>query len=290
MTDQQRLFDHYNPIEERMGSDFFEQLPSVPGIYKMYGSQQQLLYVGKAKNLRNRLFTYRRAKMGKTRRKTVRLIRMTHHIETVTTGDEKEALLLENKLIREHQPEFNYAKKQPETYYFVGLDQQEAGLSFSLQMHQPDTTYVYGAFKGHRVIRKSLGGLIRVMYMLEHKVSSPFDLPSVLTRKLTPLKYELQLREDNSFVKPLWQPINDYFRGQNMDLLGQLMDECQTRDLLQTFAGSMILDDMESMKWFYERCSYRNFQIMQQLGLEDALIPQEKLDDYLIEWAFAEEE
>ncbi len=121
MAEQQRLFNHYNPIEDRLGSDFFEELPQEPGVYKMYGSQDKLLYVGKAKNLRNRLFTYRRAKMGSTRRKTVRLIRMTHHIEIKITSNEKEALLLENKLIRENQPEFNHAKKQPETYYFVGI-------------------------------------------------------------------------------------------------------------------------------------------------------------------------
>ena len=62
MSDQQRLFDEYNPIEKRVGEHFFEELPKQSGIYKMYGSAGRLLYVGKAKNLRNRLFTYRRAK------------------------------------------------------------------------------------------------------------------------------------------------------------------------------------------------------------------------------------
>lgn len=290
MSDQQRLFDHYNPIEERMGQSFFEQLPQKPGIYRMYGSRDQLLYVGKAKNLRDRLFTYRRAKMGNTRRKTVRLIRMTHHIEIEITSNEKEALLLENKLIRKHQPEFNHAKKQPETYYFIGLDKKENALSFRLQMQEPDYPFTFGAFKGHRIIRKSLGGLIRIIYLLEHDVHSVFDLPSVLTRKLTPMQYELPVMWNGKLMKRTWNPIRDYFKGKKVELIEVILEECKSRGLLESFAGSMILDDLEAMKWFYERCSHRNYQIKEQLQLEDPLIPQHKLDDYLIEWAFSEEE
>ncbi len=289
MSDQKRLFDHYNPIEERVGKSFFEELPRQPGIYKMFGRKQELLYVGKAKDLRDRLFTYRRAKMGSTRRKIVRLIRMTHQVEIETCNTEKEALLLENKLIREHQPEFNHAKKQPETYYFVGLEKKDRALAFNLQMHQPDNEFVFGAFKGHRVIRKSLGGLIRILYLLEHQVDSVFELPSILTRKLTPMQYELPIAWSRELMTNIWPLMLDYFLGKRMDLLETFMETCRKRELLESFAGSMILDDLEAMKWFYERCSRRNFEIQQQLGLYNPLIPQEKLDDYLIEWAFAEE-
>lgn len=53
-----------------MGKAFFEQLPRKPGVYKIFGRSEELLYVGKAKDLRNRLLTYRRAKMGTISRKT----------------------------------------------------------------------------------------------------------------------------------------------------------------------------------------------------------------------------
>lgn len=287
MNEQQRLFEHYNPIEERMGTAFFEDLPTDSGIYKMYGRTDELLYVGKAKNLRTRLFTYRRAKMGTTRRKTVRLIRMTHRIELTICDSEKEALLLENKLIREHQPEFNYAKKKPETYYFIGMNKKPGALAFSLQMHQPEDELVFGAFKGHRVIRKSLGGLIRILYILEHQVDSVFELPSVLTRKLTPMRYELPVDWGGQTLETAWPATLNYFEGCSMELLDAITTMCKDRGLLESFAGAMILDDLEAMKWFYERCSRRNYQIQQQLGLDSPLIPQRKLDDYLIEWAFA---
>lgn len=289
MSEQQRLFEHYNPIEKRVGQSFFEELPTDAGIYKMYGSKKDLLYVGKAKNLRNRLFTYRRAKMSTTTSKTIRLIRMTHNIDIEICNTEKEALLLENKLIREHQPEFNYAKKQPQTYYFIGLQRLDDRVEFSLQMSVPDKEFVFGAFKGHRLVRKTMGGLIRMLYVIEHRVDSVFQLPSILTQKLTPMEYDLKISPDGKIDEVLWPTMIDYFKGLNNRVLGQVLEICKERGLLESFAGSMILDDLDSMKWFYERCSRRNFQIYQQLELKSVLIPQEKLDDLYIEWAFFDE-
>lgn len=289
MSEQRRLFEHYNLIEKRLGETFFDELPKNPGIYKMYGRQGELLYVGKAKNLRNRLFTYRRAKMGTTRRKIVRLIRMTYDIQIEICPSEKESLLLENDLIRKHQPQFNHAKKQPETYYFIGLQKKEDELEFSLQMHVPEKELVFGAFKGHRLVRKTMGGIIRILYILEHNFDSVFQLPSVLTRKLTPMQYSLPVAWDGLMDEAL-PALTDYFQGRNTMLVDSILEQCEKRGLLCSFAGSMILDDLESMKHFYERCSHRNYQIRQQLELDDKPIPQQKLDDYLIEWVFADDE
>lgn len=288
MSEQQRLFEHYNPIENRVGQAFFEELPTDSGIYKMYGAKKKLLYVGKAKNLRNRLFTYRRAKMGTTTRKTIRLIRMMHDIDIEICETEKEALLLENKLIREHQPEFNYAKKQPQTYYFIALQRRDNKVEFNLQMHMPDKEFVFGAFKGHRIVRKTMGGLIRILYIFEHQVDTIFQLPSVLTQKLTPMRYELSIAEGGKVSKTLWPAMIDYFEGRNKRIIDHILEVCRERRLLESFAGSMILDDLDAMKWFYDRCSHRNHQMYRQLELDSALIPQEKLDDLLVEWAFLE--
>ncbi len=286
MAGQQRLFEHYNPLEQRVGKSFFDELPKVTGVYKMYGRNGKLLYVGKAKNLRNRLFTYRRAKMGTIRRKIIRLIRMTHDIAIEICESEKEALLLENKLIRKHQPEFNHAKKQPETYYYVGLERKKEILDFSLQMHIPDRAFVFGAFRGHRLVRKTMGGIIRTLYILENEVETVFGMPSVLTQKLTPMQYGLSL---GTLGEEIWMPLLNFYEGKNRELMDLIILKCEQNGLLQSFAGSVILDDLESMKWFYERCSRRNFQIRRQLDLDSRLIPQQKLDDYLIEWAFAGE-
>jgi excinuclease UvrABC nuclease subunit len=248
MSGQKRLFEHCNPIENRMGKSFFDELPTKPGVYKMYGRSEELLYVGKAKDLRNRLFTYRRANMGTSSRKTIRLIRMTHDITIQICDSEKEALLLENELIRQHQPEFNHAKKKPETYYFVGLNRDETCLAFKLQMKRPKMDYVFGAFKGHRLVRKSMGGIIRLLYILEHEISSVFHLPGILTQKLTPMQYDLPIDQKGEIMNKTWKGLLEFLRGQSTLFIDQIIDLCKDRGLLESFAGSMVLDDLDSLK------------------------------------------
>lgn len=119
-SDQLTFFEgSTNPLEQLLGKAFFDELPTGPGVYLMYGRSGRLLYVGKAKNLRNRLFTYRRVKSDNSSRKVRRLVRMTTEIEIMRTDSEEAALLKENALIRSHKPEFNHAKKSPKTYYFL---------------------------------------------------------------------------------------------------------------------------------------------------------------------------
>lgn len=284
-SEQQRLFEHYNPLEDRLGIDFFENLPHDPGVYKMYGRNGSLLYVGKAKNLRTRLFTYRRAKVGKASRKTVRLIRMVHDIEYELCKTEKEALLLENDLIRKKRPEFNHAKKSPETYYFVHLKPVEDGLLFKLNMRpQQDKSWkTFGAFKGHLMVRKALGALFRLLYICQHQIDTTHHLPSVLLKKLTPLDYRFET--DGS---PIIQPsvLEDLFSGSSEDFFTQVSTEFKSNGLLDCYIGKLILEDLEAVKRFYEKCCRRNYEIVEHFELPGSIVPQKKLDDYLIELAF----
>ena len=145
-----RLFNSQNPLEGRLGKVFFDELPIKPGVYRMYGRAGRLLYLGKAKNLRSRLFTYRRVRHDNSSRKVRRLVRMTHKINIELCASEEAALLKENALIREHRPEFDRAKKSPETYYFLTLRPDEGVYYFRLGMRQPEDVqqlaHTYGAF------------------------------------------------------------------------------------------------------------------------------------------------
>ncbi len=283
--DQQRLFENYNPLEDRLGADFFGDLPTEPGIYKMFGRDGSLLYIGKAKNLRNRLFTYRRAKVGKASRKTIRLIRMVHNIEFELCKDEKEALLQENRLIRQHRPEFNHAKKSPETYYFVHFQLKGDSLRFKLNMKQEsqNTWQTFGAFKGHLIVRKALGGLLRLLYIAVHQVDSPHHLPPVLVKNLTPLNYRLPLPKKENIVER--ELLANLFEGSSDQFFDLILDHFQKRELLDRYIGKLILEDLETNRLFYEKCCLRNNQIVEQLQLGSSVIPQHKLDDYLIEIA-----
>lgn len=96
-----------------MGRDFFLSLPELPGVYQFLGDDDKILYIGKAKNLKQRLSAYRSIKAEKADKRLVRLVNATHTIIFKTCRSEKAALRLENRLIRKHNPRYNRAQVYP---------------------------------------------------------------------------------------------------------------------------------------------------------------------------------
>ena len=76
-----------------------------PGVYKMLSSTGEILYIGKAKNIPNRLKSY--VADSNLPIRTERMLSLTHNLETTTTNNESEALLLEANLIKKHKPRYN---------------------------------------------------------------------------------------------------------------------------------------------------------------------------------------
>lgn len=102
------LFPDPRPLVERLGRDFFRQLPETPGVYLMHGAET-VLYVGKAKSLRHRLGSYRVANPERMARRTLRLLRLVERIAWEECADESSALRRESELLLELKPRFNRA-------------------------------------------------------------------------------------------------------------------------------------------------------------------------------------
>jgi len=106
---QQLLFPDPRPLVERLGRDFFRGLPESPGVYLMRDTSDAVLYVGKAKNLRKRLGSYRVANPERLSRRHLRLLRVVARIELQQCADESSALAKESELLRTIRPKFNRA-------------------------------------------------------------------------------------------------------------------------------------------------------------------------------------
>ena len=94
--------------------DHVTRLPSRPGVYRMFGETGELLYVGKARNLKARVSSY--AKIGGQTQRIARMISLTRSMEFVVTASETEALLLEANLIKKLKPRFNIILRDDKSF------------------------------------------------------------------------------------------------------------------------------------------------------------------------------
>ena len=94
-------------------------LTNNPGVYKMLSDKNEILYVGKAKNIPNRLKSYVSESYLPIR--TERMLSLTRKLETTTTTNESEALLLEANLIKKHKPRFNILLRDDKSFPYLSL-------------------------------------------------------------------------------------------------------------------------------------------------------------------------
>jgi excinuclease ABC subunit C len=102
--------------------EILERLPTQPGVYLMKDRRGKIIYIGKAANLRVRVRQYFQPNTGDTRDFVPLLEGIVSDIETTVTSNEKEALLLENTLIKQHQPRFNVKLRDDKNYLVLRLD------------------------------------------------------------------------------------------------------------------------------------------------------------------------
>ena len=107
-------------LDERL-REILDRIPPDPGVYLMKDKKGRIIYIGKAASLRSRVRSYFN-RSGDTRAFVALLGRLLGDIETVVTNNEKEALLLENNLIKQHQPRFNVKLVDDKNYLVLRLD------------------------------------------------------------------------------------------------------------------------------------------------------------------------
>ncbi|HSC75434.1 MAG TPA: excinuclease ABC subunit UvrC [Pseudomonadales bacterium] len=149
MAEKQQLFDSQTFLAAATGS---------PGVYQMYGAEDNLLYVGKANNLKKRLSSYfRKTGLGP---KTKALVARIARIELTITASETEALLLEQSLIKAHQPPYNILLRDDKSYPYIFLSEGEPypRLAFHRGAKQKKGRY-FGPFPNSGAVRESLNFL-----------------------------------------------------------------------------------------------------------------------------------
>ncbi len=161
-----RIFDR------KFGKDFLAQLPASPGVYRVYDSKDELIYVGKAKNLRRRLAQYRNAKRRKKHLKMKEIVKGAARLEYETCPTELDACLLENRLIRQHRPRWNITGAFYFLYPMIGIREVQGALYFCYT-NEPQRFQDYrfhGAFRSRDITRAAFFALMELLGYLGHRI------------------------------------------------------------------------------------------------------------------------
>ncbi len=148
------------PVKEEV----LKNLPTGPGVYLMTDAKGNVLYVGKAGNLKNRVRSYF-VKGGDERLKVRYLVNKVENIRTILTGTEKEALILENNLIKQHRPKYNVNLRDDKSFFSLKLNISHPFPKLSLvrtQRIKPDGARYFGPYSSARDARITLKFILRL--------------------------------------------------------------------------------------------------------------------------------
>jgi len=142
-------------IKERI-SERIKSLPDKTGIYLMFDSSKNVIYVGKAKNLKNRVGSYF-ANIPRSDIKTRTLVNKISDFDIIITNSEQEALILENNLIKRYKPKFNIRLKDDKTYPFIKVDISENFPKVYITREvKHDKSKYFGPFASSKSVRNTL--------------------------------------------------------------------------------------------------------------------------------------
>ena len=282
---QESMLEDESGFRRRFGPEFFRRIPPEPGVYFLKDRTREILYVGKSKNLRQRISSYRYLHKKQGPKKWRRLLEEVHTVEWSVCADLKKAELLENKLLRELKPPFNTASTRPEIYYFWGVDWQDEKLSLALRtdLSALEDYQVYGAFRGRQLCQRAQTSLLRLFHL---SLLPDTPLPQPLNR---PLALAIESLEFDVFIpagiRMFWNHLlQQYLAGKNPVLVDTLVEHLVRTNPLykEAFYQRWLEEDQEVLRQFFKIGPQRLAQARRQLGLKEGPIAQDQVDDIYI--------
>lgn len=225
-------------------ADFVKRLPPKPGVYRMMNRAGDVLYVGKAKNLKNRVQNYARG-VGHDGNRTARMIAETAHMEFVTTRTETEALLLEANLIKRLRPRFNVLLRDDKSfpYILISGDHEAPGL-FKHRGARTRKGQYYGPFANAGAVNTTITALQRI-FMIRTCTDSFYSnrtrpcLLHQIKRCAGPCTGEVTTEEYAQMVKQA----RDFLSGKSSELKSTYSKQMQAASEALDFEAAAIYRD-----------------------------------------------
>ncbi len=232
---------------------FLKSLTRRPGVYRMYDTENVLLYVGKARNLKNRVSSYFRARGLNT--KTVALVSRIDHIDITVTASEAEALILEQTLIKKHRPPYNILLKDDKSYPYVHLSGHDFPLLAYRRGKRRSSGRYFGPYPNSGAVRETLNHLQR-LFRLRNCEDSYFN-----HRSRPCLQYEIQrcsgpcvgLINKEDYQRDIDRS-EKFLEGKSTELIRELQSSMETASMnLEFEAAAELRDRIEFLRQIQEQ-------------------------------------
>ena len=230
-----------------------QQAPSSPGIYIMKGAKERVIYVGKAKNLRNRLRSYFQNSASLDARKTM-MVREIKDFEYVVTKNELEALVLESNFIKRTRPRYNIYLRDDKHYPYLKFTVNEDWPRIEVVRRiKKDGAEYFGPYVPSGNMREMLKFIRRnfPIRICRHNLERPFR-PCVqfqMGRCLAPCSESLRTEKDRKKYHEVVNDVRSFIQGEKKELLASLEKRMQSfSDSLQYEEAAKIRDRLKALE------------------------------------------
>lgn len=229
-----------------------KKLPAKPGVYLMHDAKDQIIYVGKAISLKNRVRQYFQSSRNLTP-KIQQMVSKISYFEYIITDSELEALVLECNLIKEHNPKYNTMLKDDKSYPYIKVTVQEAypRVMFARRMKRDKNKY-FGPYTSAGAVKDTID-LIQKIYKIR---TCTRNLPKEIGRERPCLYYQIKqcdapcqgyisqeeyqksIQKVISFLNGDYKEVLSYLEGKMQEAAGEMEFEqaAQYRDLMTSVA------------------------------------------------------
>ena len=200
-----------------------KQAPTDPGVYQFFNSKNKIIYIGKAKNIKNRVRSYFQNSKNKSS-KTITLVRNIEKIEWIIVRNEVEALMTEANLIKKHQPRYNIDLRDDKSYPFIRITNESFPQVFITRKIVRDGSKYYGPFTDSyqlRIILKAISRLFQIRscsYAINEEVINKKKISVCLDYHIKKCEGPCEgLVSEDKYSKMI-KRVEDFMRGKTKDL------------------------------------------------------------------------
>ncbi|MEC9478608.1 MAG: excinuclease ABC subunit UvrC [Pseudomonadota bacterium] len=233
---------------------FLKNLTSQPGVYRMYNSQEEVIYVGKAKNLKKRVSSYFRSNLDNA--KTRSLVSQIANMDVTVVNSETEAFLLENNFIKKYKPRYNVVMRDDKSYPFIFLsDHEHPRLSFHRGPQKKKGEY-YGPYPSAWSVRESLRSMQRIFpvrqcedsyYRARSRPCLQYQMQRCSAPCVEGYVSDEEYKEQVNFARL-------FLKGKNQQVIGGLVEKMEAASEALNFeAAARYRDQINALRKVQER-------------------------------------